>query len=93
MIWSNIERTVNNNRNQPCPDRNRDKNTIEERFTDSEMQNQDSRNTNCSVYADCISSRPDIKTLGEFDEVLNKRKKVELLKMRMLINLVDPSKN
>ena len=31
--------------------------------------------------------------MADFDEQLNKRKKVESIKMRMLINQVDPSKN
>jgi hypothetical protein len=31
--------------------------------------------------------------LADFDEQLNKRKRVESIKMRMVINQVDPSKN
>jgi hypothetical protein len=53
------------------------------------MLNQDSRNTRASVYSDCLASLPEIKTLADFDEQLNKRKKMESIKMRMLINQVD----
>jgi len=86
MVWSNIRRSVDNNRNQPCPDRRRDEETIQQRFTDNDMLNQDSRNTRASVYSDCLASLPEIKTLADFDEQLNKRKKMESIKMRMLIN-------
>ena len=89
MVWSNIRRSVDNNRNQPCPDRRRDEETIQQRFTDNDMLNQDSRNTRASVYSDCLASLPEIKTLADFDEQLNKRKKMESIKMRMLINQVD----
>ena len=93
MVWSNIKRSVENNRNQACPDRRRDENSIQQRFIDNDMLSQDSRNTRASVYSDCLTSLPEIKTLADFDEQLNKRKKMESIKMRMLINLVDPAKN
>ena len=37
MVWSNVKRTVDNNRNQPCPDRRRDGDSCHQRFVLSEM--------------------------------------------------------